>query len=51
MESTSHLSLNYLKILDGGTWLARSVQHETLDLRVVCSSPTPGVEITLKKYF
>ena len=29
-----------------GTWLAHSVEHATLDLGVVSSSPTLGVEIT-----
>ena len=32
-----------------GTWLARSTECETLDLRVVSSSPTLGMEPTLKK--
>ena len=30
----------------GGTWLAQSVKHVTLDLRVVRLSPKLGVEIT-----
>lgn len=30
----------------GGAWLARLVEHATLDLRVVILSPTLGVEIT-----
>ena len=29
-------------------WLAQSVEHVTLALEVVSSSPTLGVEITLK---
>ena len=29
-----------------GTWLAQSVKHATLDLGVVSSSPTLGVQIT-----
>ena len=29
-----------------GTWLAQLVEHVTLDLRVVSSSPMVGVEIT-----
>lgn len=29
-----------------GAWLARSEEHETLDLRVVNSNPTPGEELT-----
>ena len=32
----------------GGAWLAQSVEHVTLDLEVVGSSPMLGVEITLK---
>ena len=28
-----------------GAWLAQSVEHETLDLEVVSSSPMLGVEI------
>ena len=32
-----------------GTWLAQSVKHATLDLRVMHSSPTLGVEPTSKK--
>lgn len=32
-----------------GAWLAQSVEHVTLNLRVVNSSPTLDVEITLKK--
>ena len=30
----------------GGTWLAQSVEHMTLDFGVVSSSPTLGAEIT-----
>jgi len=29
-----------------GTWLARLVEHATLDLRVVSSSPMLGKELT-----
>lgn len=29
-----------------GAWLAQSVEHETLDLGVVSSSPTLGAEMT-----
>ena len=29
-----------------GAWLAQSVEHVTLDLRVVSASPTLGIEIT-----
>ena len=32
-----------------GAWLVHSGEHVTLDLRVVSSSPTSGVEITFKK--
>ena len=31
------------------SWLAQSVEHVTLDLEVVSSSPTLGIEITFKK--
>ena len=31
----------------GGPWLAQSVQHATLDLKVMSSSPVLGVELTL----
>ena len=33
----------------GGKWLAQSVEHATLDLGVVSSSPMVGVEPTFKK--
>lgn len=36
----------YMKDRFRGTWLARSVQHETRDFRVVSSSPTLDVEVT-----
>ena len=29
-----------------GSWLVQSVEHVTLDLRLINSSPTMGVEIT-----
>lgn len=32
----------------GGSWLAQSTQHATLDLSVVSSKPALGVEFTLK---
>ena len=32
-----------------GTWLAQSVEPETLDLRVMSSSPALGIKITEKK--
>ena len=38
-----------IKKLERGTWLAQSVNHMTLDLRVVGLSPTLGVDVTLKK--
>ena len=43
------------KILTRGAWLAQSEEHVTLDLGVISSSPTWGVEITyinktLKQY-
>ena len=31
------------------TWLAWSVEHVTVDFRVMSSSPTLGLELTLKK--
>lgn len=34
----------------GGSQLAQSIQHKTLDFGVVCSSFTLGVALTLKKY-
>lgn len=33
----------------GPDWLAQSVEHASLDLGVMRSSPTSGVEITLRK--
>lgn len=41
-------SLSKMKFFRG-TWLAQSVEDAALDLEVVGSSPTLGVEITLKK--
>lgn len=41
------LDLNTLYL--GGAWLAQLVENVTLDLRVICSSPTVGMESTLKK--
>ena len=32
----------------GGTWLVESVEHTTLNLRIVNSNPTLGMELTLK---
>ena len=37
------------KIAGGGTWLIQWVQHATLDLRIMSSSPTLGIEPTLEK--
>ena len=34
------------KGINWGIWLAQSVEHATLDLRVVSLSPTLGMEIT-----
>lgn len=39
----------FLKCFPRGTWLARSVDHLTLDLRDVSLSPTMGIEITFLK--
>ena len=33
-----------------GAWLAQSEEHATLDLEVLGSSPTLGVEITKKNF-
>ena len=46
------LAIAFLKIVikyiqDRGTWIAWSVEHETLDLWVVSVRPTIGVEVTL----
>ena len=38
----------YTKINSRGSWMAQSVKHAILDLRVVSSSPRLGAEITLK---
>ena len=32
-----------------GAWLAQSLEHATLDLRVMSSSPMLVIEVTLKK--
>ena len=37
-----------IKVFIRGTWPAQLVECATLDLRVVTSSPTSGVEITKK---
>lgn len=34
-----------------GCWLAQSVEHRTLDLGAVSSSPALSVEITQKNFF
>ena len=39
----------YSSIDEWGAWLAQSVKHVTLDLRVVSSSPMLGIELTFKK--
>ena len=41
-----HIEILHIKILmvKGVPWLAQLVEHLTLDLRVVSSSPTLGVE-------
>ena len=44
-----HNIMQLLKKQDRDTWLAQLVQHATLDLRVLCSSPMLSVEMTLKK--
>lgn len=33
----------------GGAWLAQTLEHATLDLRIMGSSPTLGIELTLNK--
>ena len=43
------LNSQLFKIHMWDTWLAHSVEHVILDLRVVSSSPALGVELTLKK--
>ena len=40
------LCLRAFKNVCRGTWLAQSVEHMTLDLRVVSSSPMLSVKIT-----
>ena len=39
------------KIYSWGTWLAQSEEHVALDLRVMSSCPTVGVEITYVNKF
>ena len=36
---------------ENGSQIAQSVEHATLDLGIMSSSPTLGTEITLKKKF
>ena len=36
----------YINVPFGGTWLAQSVEHGTLDLRFQSLSPMLGVQIT-----
>ena len=43
-----NISILLTKKQIGGTWLAQLVEHETLDLEVVSSSPT-GCRAYLKK--
>lgn len=38
-----------MNIKRGGTWLAQSVEHTTLDLRVVSSNPTLGGNFKILK--
>ena len=38
--------VNFIEANSGDAWLAQLVEHTTLDLGVVGSSPTLGVEIT-----
>ena len=40
------VSCSVLPMSDGGPWLAPSVEHEPLDLRVVSLTPTLWVEVT-----
>lgn len=49
-SSPEDFTENSIKHLVGGTWLAHSVKHVTLNLRVVRSSPTRGVEMTKKTF-
>ena len=37
---------NLIKTQSWGTWLALSVEHVTLDLGVLSSSPMLGIELT-----
>ena len=46
---TQEIGLLVTKRNTRDAWVAQSVQHVTLDLRVVGSSPTLGVGLTLKK--
>ena len=34
------------KLGQGGAWMAQLVEHATLDLGVMSSSPTLGIELT-----
>lgn len=51
--NTSFLSKPAERKYSGGAWLAQSVEYVTLDLRVVSSSTTLGVELAFKtkKYY
>ena len=44
-------SLEIRTHINRGTWLAQSVEHATLDLGVVSSSPALGAEITFFFFF
>lgn len=40
------MTYQFKKVELRGDWPVLSVEHETLDPRVICSSPTLGVEFT-----
>lgn len=48
-QKISRLKYNKKKQTSRRTWLAQSVEHMTLHLWVMSSSPTMGVELTFKK--
>ena len=41
------VTINKNLVAPSGAWLAQSVEHETLNLRVVGSSPTLGVSFSI----
>ena len=45
-DSKTREIMHQLKSTKEGIWLAQSEEHVTLDLKVVSSRPTLGVEIT-----